>query len=211
MTGKKRQRRKDARPEEIIAAALKEFAENGYAGTSIGSIAKRADIARSTVYLYFADKEALIRQAFEQRIGSIFENFRPGDMASDIPFETAFRGMLQVIYSRLANPENLVLLKVLIAEGGQFPELVAFYHSTILKNAERVLDGMIRQAIANGTVRPEVGKFDPKIIVAPVIVAGLWQLTFQKIEPLDLPRFIDGHVDIITNGLLVRAGVETQG
>jgi AcrR family transcriptional regulator len=203
VTVKKRQRRKDARPDEIIAAALLEFAEKGYAGTSIGSIAKRADIARSTVYLYFDDKEALIRQAFEDRIGSIFANMQTGVMPVDAPFEAAFRGMLQTIYSRMIKPDNLVLLKVLIAEGALFPELTAYYHANILKKGESVITMLISQAIDRGEVRPEVGDFDLKIIIAPVMVAAMWQLTFQKIEPLDLPRYIEGHVEMLKLGILV--------
>lgn len=203
MTEKKRQRRKDARPDEIISAALKEFAEKGYAGTSIGSVAKRADIARSTVYIYFDDKEALIRQAFEDRIGSVFANLEPNAIPNDLPFETVFHGMLEVFYARMTSPENLVLFKVLVSEGNVFPELTAFYHSTILKKGEGFLSHFISQAIEKGEVRPEIIHYDPKIIIAPLIAAAMWQLTFQKLEPLDLPKYIQGHVDILMRGILI--------
>ena len=72
MPNVKRTRRKDARPEEIIDAALAEFAEVGYSAASMARIAARAGIARSTIYLYYADKEALISAAFEARLGEAF-------------------------------------------------------------------------------------------------------------------------------------------
>ncbi len=203
---KKRQRRKDARPEEIIAAALKEFSEKGYAGASIGSIAARANIARSTVYLYFPDKEAVIRQAFEERIGSIFDQASSGAVPLDVPFETAFRGLLSMIYGRIANSEDIALLKVLVVEGAQFPELTRFYHGSILKRAEHMLKTVLKVAVERGEVRPEILNYDPKLIIAPAIIAGFWQLTFSDLEPLDIPNFIEGHIDIITRGLLSPPG-----
>ncbi len=56
-TEKPRRRRKAARPEEIRRAALAELAEKGIGGSTLGGIAKRAGISRTTVYLYFETKQ----------------------------------------------------------------------------------------------------------------------------------------------------------
>ncbi len=202
MTEKKRRRRKEARPEEIISAAMQEFADKGYAGTSIGSIASRADIARSTVYLYFPDKEAVIRQAFEDRIGGVFSGLRSRPTLPDMPFAELFKMMLKIVYGRMTEGDNLVLLKVLVSEGQQFPELLKYYHANILKNGERLLTSLLERAIEKGEVRREVADYDPKIIIAPFVLAGLWHITFNEIQPLDIPRFVDGHVNILLKGLL---------
>jgi AcrR family transcriptional regulator len=59
------QRRKEARPGEILAAALEAFVERGYAATKLEDVARRAGITKGTMYLYFATKadlfEAVVR------------------------------------------------------------------------------------------------------------------------------------------------------
>jgi AcrR family transcriptional regulator len=204
MAQTKRRRRKDARPEEIITAALLEFREKGYAGSSIAGIAARADIARSTVYLYFDDKEALIRWACEDRIAAVFDAAQEGALSHDVPFEVAFRSLLDGVYARIVQTDALVLLRILIAEGDRFPELTAFYHDTILRRALGLLERMIASGVARGALRPEVAQHDVKLIMAPVMLAGIWRLTFDDLQTIDIARFIDGHVDIVTNGLLAR-------
>lgn len=204
MAERKSRRRKEARPDEIVAAALQEFAEKGYAGTSMGSIAERAEIARSTIYLYFADKEALITRLFEDRVGAVFDEIQDLPDFDEGGFEASFRDMLNLVYSRILVKETFVLLRLLIAEGQQFPELIHKYHETILRRGVGQLHRIIQAGIASGELRPMVADYDPKLIMAPVFLAGIWQLTFDAVEPIDLPRYIEGHVDIVTRGLLAQ-------
>ena len=200
----KRQRRKDLRPEEIISAALLEFHEKGYAATSMGSIAARAKIARSTVYLYFPDKEALIRQAFEDRIAAIFDRVQVDPVMPDGDFEQVFRAMLTLVYTEMVGSDAVGLLRILIAEGARMPALAQVYHETVLSRVDAILGRMVAGGIRSGDLRPEVAAFDRKIIVAPVLVAAVWRLTFDAFDPLDMPRYIEGHVDLLTKGLFVR-------
>jgi len=204
LTQTKRTRRKDARPSDIIDAAVAEFAEKGYSGTSIGSIAARAQIARSTVYLYFDDKEALIQEAFRVRIGAVVADVRTATELPDLPFPDLLREMLIQVYARLVDGDTIVLLRVLIAEGHHFPQLVRFYHETILSAAKLVITRLIARGIARGEVRADAAELDPKLVMAPVIMAAIWRLTFEDIEALDMPRFVDGHLSLLTDGLLVR-------
>ena len=205
MSESKRQRRKDDRPAEIIAAALLEFHEKGYAATSMGSIAARANIARSTVYLYFADKEVLVTRAFQDRIATVLDRAQGDPFASDEDFETLFRRMLTVIYTDMVGSDAVVLLRIMIAEGGRVPALARAYHGSVFARVEAMLDRLIDYGIERGEVRAQVGAYDRKLMVAPVLVAAVWRLTFDEIDPLDMPSYIAGHVDIVTNGLLQRS------
>src|SRR5271166_1355220 len=63
-----RARRKDARPGEIIAAALASFAERGYAATKLEDVAAAAGISKGTIYLYFPTKEDLFRAVVRQAV-----------------------------------------------------------------------------------------------------------------------------------------------
>lgn len=201
----KRQRRKDDRPAEIIAAALREFHEKGYAATSMASIAARANIARSTIYLYFADKEALVARAFEDRIATVLDRAQSAPSPTDRDFETNFRHMLTVIYTEMVGTDAVVLLRIVIAEGTRVPALARAYHTSVFGRVEAMLDQMITRGIARGDLRPAVVSYDRKLLVAPVLVAAVWRLTFDTFDPLDMPTYIAGHVDIVTNGVLRHA------
>src|SRR5204862_1200115 len=61
-------RRKDARPEEIVSAALEVFADRGFAATTLEDVAKRAGVTKGTIYLYFDSKEALFKALIRETI-----------------------------------------------------------------------------------------------------------------------------------------------
>lgn len=204
MSNMKRTRRKEARPEEIIDAALAEFAQAGYSGASMAQIAARAGIARSTIYLYYTDKEALISAAFDARLGEAFAAAGQGASHASGPFREVFHEMLTLLYGRIVKSDALVLLKVLVAEGAQFPQLLARYHDTALKAAMTMLTSVLTQGIARGELRPDVMDYDMKLVISPIMLAAIWHLTFQELEPLALERYIEGHVAFICDGILKR-------
>jgi len=201
MTAKKRQRRKEARPEEIVSAALEEFANKGFAGTSMGSIASRAGIARSTIYLYFEDKEAVVEAAFKDRVETAIRFSITRAMDVDGPFEAMLRTMLDGVFSRFLQPDTLVLFKVLLTEGQQFPELLRRYHATTMSNSKALLRQLLELGVARGDVRPEALEYDHRLIIAPVILTAMWQLTFEQIDPINLPGFTDQYVDMLSRAL----------
>src|SRR6476646_4708347 len=80
---KPRDRRKAERRDAILSAALDEFSAQGYAATRLDDVAKRAGVAKGTIYLYFRDKEALfqelVRTMLTPVVGSI-EALRDADV-----------------------------------------------------------------------------------------------------------------------------------
>ena len=66
-------RRKDARPGEIVDAALEVFAEKGFAAAKLDDIARRAGISKATLYLYFETKEEIFRAVARAAVASLIE------------------------------------------------------------------------------------------------------------------------------------------
>src|SRR5215217_8897404 len=58
----------EARRTAILAAALDEFTARGYEGARLDDVAKRAGVAKGTIYLYFADKETLFRELIHMEL-----------------------------------------------------------------------------------------------------------------------------------------------
>src|SRR6516225_6265770 len=61
-------RRKEARPGEILDAALACFAERGFAATRLDDVARRAGVTKGTLYLYFPNKEELFKAVVRHTI-----------------------------------------------------------------------------------------------------------------------------------------------
>lgn len=200
MTSPKRQRRKEARPDEIILAALAEFGEKGFAAASMGSIAARANIARPTVYLYYATKDAIFEAAVLDRLGGMVLRAQ-SILAVDAPFDQALEHVLRNYYDRIVATDAAILIRVLIAEGGRFPDLVRFFRANILGTVEDLLENLVAKGIARGEVRAEVQALDLKVIIAPAVFTVVFGLIFGDMPKADREMFIGSHLALILNGL----------
>ncbi|MEM8754325.1 MAG: helix-turn-helix domain-containing protein, partial [Pseudomonadota bacterium] len=136
---RKRRRRKDARPSEIIEAGLAEFAEKGFASTRLEDVARRADISKATIYLYFESKEALFEAAARSRslqvIGSI-EDAVDGFEGSTVDL---IRLMMRMAYQGMLRDDVAQVVRLIVTEGPHAPALVEFYHREALTKGLGVL------------------------------------------------------------------------
>jgi AcrR family transcriptional regulator len=195
---------KSARMNDILAAALEAFFEQGFAAARLDSIAERAGIGKGTIYLYFDSKEALFEEAVLSIIRPVFEaaeraTANPQGSAADM-----LRALISKLYKELVRTERRRILRLLIAEGPRFPRLVSFYHREVVQRGVRGFRAILDYGAATGEFRAPIPLDYPQVIVAPAIMAAIWQLLFQELEPLDIDGFCDAHIDVILNGLLAR-------
>jgi AcrR family transcriptional regulator len=196
-------RRKEARPAEIVEAALEVFAEKGFSAARIDDVAARAGISKGTLYLYFASKEelfkAVVRQALLPNLARVEGLLRahPGPSAARIEL------MIGQIGALLQGTRIGVIPKLVIAEAGNFPELARFYHQEVITRGLRLLGGEIERGIASGEFRPLDAGHGARLLVAPVLLAAIWKSTFELHAgaPLDAPEFLGVALDVLLRGL----------
>lgn len=198
---KKAQRRKGARPSEIIDAALIEFAENGFAATRMSDVAARAGVVKGTLYRYFDTKELLFQAAVEARIVSTLGEVEGLVDMFEGSTEELLRLVLTTLYERLVKSDALFLLRIIIAEGRRFPSIPEYYHRVSISKGVRVVERIVARGVARGEFRD--GPFSRKAIVlmGPTIFAAVWQMTFAPFEELDLDLYIEAHIDMVLHGL----------
>jgi AcrR family transcriptional regulator len=125
-------RRKDARPQEILEAALACFAGKGFAATRMDDIADSAGVTKGTIYLYFENKEAvfkaLVRESIGTQIGQVLEQAE----AFQGPARDLLRMVVSTVGEILRTSDRVVLPKIIVAEAGNFPELARFYREEII-------------------------------------------------------------------------------
>lgn len=191
----------EARRRAILDAALIVFAENGYAGARMDDVAARAGVAKGTLYLYFEDKKALfqglVHDAADPILGAMEER-----VAS---FEGDTRELLMLVFSHVAaqvvHSPRRHLVKLMMGEGERFPELADFYYREVVSRGIALLRSINARALARGEITSDAGLRFPQLIIAPLLVAVMWESLFARNEPLDTREMLMTHVDLVLRGL----------
>jgi AcrR family transcriptional regulator len=198
-----RQRRKEARPGELLSAALEVFAERGFAATKLDDVAKRAGVSKGTVYLYFDSKEALFKAAVETAIAPALEAAEALATDTTKPPAEVLRTFVLGWWQMVGATPLGALPKLLVAESGNFPELAAWFHDTVIRRAQRAGASIIEFGIARGDFRPVDAMQAARIVFAPMFSYILWRRSFAECMK-DLPdpdTYFTLAVDILVNGL----------
>ena len=196
-------RRKDARPEEIIAAALDLFVERGFATTRLDDVAARAGVSKGTLYLYFENKEDLFKAVVRGNVlpvlqhgEALVENF-PGSSTELV------RQLVRGWWEMSGSTKIAGIPKLIIAEAGNFPDLAKFYYDEVILRAL----SMFRRVLQRGTDAGEFREVDVDHLVhvalAPLVMLAVWRHSFACCahEPLQPQRYLDTYLDMLLHGL----------
>jgi len=201
-------RRKEERPQEILAAAFEEFATHGYSAARIEDVAERGGIAKGTIYLYFKDKEGLFRAVVRSLIHPVFEKLAAffgtfSGSAEELLGELLLRHYAQVV----RNEKARAILRLLIAESGKFPQLSDIFHREIIDPGVTALRQLLQRGMASGEFRKTKAKDFPQILIAPGVLAILWILILGERHQLDLDAYMRAHKEFVLYSLR-KAGSE---
>jgi AcrR family transcriptional regulator len=194
-----RQEKKRQRQEEILTAAFQVFAAHGYEATRIDDVARRAQVAKGTIYLYFPDKERLFQAVVRNLIPKQFDAIV--NTLSGSPRELLRALLTQMHLNVVRNEKVRAIVRMLVAESGRFPQLAEIYHQEVIVRGMKAMRQVLERGVADGTFRKSAALSFPQIIVAPGLVAMLWQLLFATRHPLDLDAYMKAHVEFVLSGL----------
>jgi AcrR family transcriptional regulator len=180
----------------IIEAAMDEFIALGFAATRLDDVAKRAGVAKGTIYLHFKDKEALfeelIRTAIVPLVGRLYAPPAPDASVRDM-----IEGFAKVFIQEVATTRRGDIVRLIVAEGPRFPDIADFYYREVVSRGLAGMRALIELGVARGEIRQKNLARFPQILVAPVIVAVIWQSLFSKHAPLDAHEMFRVHLDLI--------------
>lgn len=196
-------RRKEARPGEILEAALAVFAEKGFAASRMTDIATRAHVSKGTIYLYFESKEAvfraLVREMLVPRLNEAAEIVRGHDGAA----APLLAQILRVLGKFVSTSNRVVIPKMVIAEAGNFPDLARIYREELIARGMQVFAAVITRGIARGEFRDIPIEHAVRLCVAPLLLAAIWRTTFAQLDPApyDYAGFVEAHIATLLRGL----------
>jgi AcrR family transcriptional regulator len=180
-----RQAKAAARRDAILAAALDEFSAKGFAAARLDDVAKRADVAKGTIYLHFADKESLfqelIRVMLSPMIGAI-----AALGAGDMPMNVMGERFIDLFVREIYETRRRDVIRLIISEGRRFPKLAEFYYREVLSHLLKTVRTLLRRALERGELADDALIRFPQLLVAPGIIAIFWSGLFDRFEPLDV-------------------------
>jgi AcrR family transcriptional regulator len=198
-------RRSEARPGEIVQAALEVFAEKGFAAARLDDIARQAGVSKGALYLYFETKEDLFRAVVREAVAPNLDMVEAMLAQATLPFPDLLRLLFARIVMVIGASRMGAVAKLVIGESRNFPELARVWHDEVVSRALTAISGAIAAAQARGEVRPGDPRFHAFSIMGPVLTGVIWRETFTPIgaPTLDLEALVRQHAETVIAGLAV--------
>ena len=196
-------RRKEARPEEITAAALEVFVERGYANARLEDVAARAGVSKGTLYLYFENKEELFKAVVREAMVARLVEFREHIERYQGSTMELLRLMFKTWWERIGATRISGIPKLILSEARNFPEIARFYVEEVVRPGQDTLAAVIRRGIARSEFREVDVEHTAHLLAAPMLLLSLWRHALEPCcgERVDPQALLSAHVDMLTRGL----------
>ena len=194
--GKPRALRQAERREKILAAALEEFSARGFAATRLDDVARRAGVAKGTIYLHFRDKESLFQELVRAMLGPVVGALEAAPLA-DLPARAVAETIADLFVREIFGTRRKDVIRLIIAEGPRFPKLAEFYYREVIARITAALSAQMARAVARGELAHDALARFPQLLMAPALVAVVWSSLFERFAPLDVRALLHAHIDLV--------------
>ncbi len=191
-----REEKSAARREAILAAALDEFSARGFAAARLDDMAKRAGVAKGTIYLHFRDKEALFQEIVRSLMGPFVGTVEHAFNA-DIPLRTLANQVVELFVREVFGTRRKDIIRLMMTEGPRFPKLAEFYYREVLSRVFNAARKRLQRALDTGEISHKALVRYPQLIAAPGITAIIWTGLFDRFEPLNVRELLQAQMNIL--------------
>jgi AcrR family transcriptional regulator len=183
-----------ARRDAILDAALDEFSARGFAAARLDDVAKRAGVAKGTIYVHFKDKESLFQELILAKMIPVVGTLEYA-FASDLPLRAIVDQAIEIFVREIYGTQRKQVMRLIISEGPRFPVLAEFYYREVLSRMLKAVRGLLRRALERGELADDSLIRFPQLLGAPAVIAIVWSGLFDRFEPLDVRAMMRAHFD----------------
>lgn len=198
------QRRKAARPGEIVDAALRLFVEHGFAATRLEDVARKAGVSKGTVYLYFDSKEALFEAVVREVVIPQVERSELLARAHQGSQAELLERLVMNWWQSVSTGSICGIPKLIIAESANFPQAAQFFVDKVINRVRRIFSQVIEKGIEEGEFRPLDPEYVTRLLMSPMVLLAVWRHSLRPYDqgyPIDEETFLKTHLDLFLNGL----------
>lgn len=199
-------RRKEARPGEILEAALDLFAEKGFAATKLTEVAKRAGVSKGTVYLYYESKEALFQALVKEMVLPHLEHSEHTVDEYEGATTDLMFGLMQFWLDNVIHTKVCGIPKLVIAEAKNFPDMAKFYVDNVVTRGRKLVERILQRGVDRAEFAVQDIPHSARAVLAPMIFAAIWEQSLAPFDSrsYDVDKYMQAHLNIVLNGLLVK-------
>jgi AcrR family transcriptional regulator len=201
----KRERRKEARPGELLEAALDLFVEKGFAATRSEEVAARAGVSKGTLFLYFPSKEELFKAVVVENLSGRFTEWNREFDAFEGSTTDMLRYCMRIWWERIGSTKVSGLAKLMLSEGRNFPELAEFYRREVVRPGHALLRRIVRRGVDSGEFAPVDVDLAIYAVIAPMMFLMLWKhsaaICVDGESEIDPQKYLALQAEIVLNGL----------
>ena len=205
-TAAPRQRRKDARPQELLDAALALFVEKGFAATRSEEIAARAGVAKGTLYRYYPSKDELFKAMVRDNLSVHIAESAAQAAQYEGSIAELLGEMMQAWWAKVGHGNAGVVCKIMMVEARNFPELARFYVDEVITPSQNLIGGLIARGIASGEFRPVSIEATVHMLIAPMLHMLLHEHSFGEqdhCQPgMSAEDLLGAQMSLLLHGLL---------
>jgi len=192
----KRTQDPNQRRQAILDAALEEFAARGFAATRFDDVARRAQVAKGTIYLYFRDKESLFQELVRAMVSPLIGAIEAAALR-EMPIRALVELILDTFVNEIYGTRRKDVLRLIITEGSRFPELAEFYYREVIARILPVVRERLRRAAERGELTHDALARFPQLLVAPGLTPIIWSGLFERFAPLDVRELMRAHLQLL--------------
>ena len=204
-TTHKRERRKEARPGELLDAALDLFVEKGFSAARVDEVAARAGVSKGTLFLYFESKEDLFKAVVRENIANQFPTWQEEFVVFQGSSADMLRYALLSWWERIGKTRASGITKLVMSEAQNFPEIAQFYQEEVIKPGNAMIRRILERGVSSGEFRQLDLEQAVHIIVAPMIFLMMWKHSMgacaASAKIVDPEQFIHMQVDVLLHGM----------
>jgi AcrR family transcriptional regulator len=197
-------RRAEARPDEILDAALCVFTEKGFDAARVDDIASRAGISKGAVYLYFDSKEALLRGLIEREVAPAAQRLKAlADAGGEDPKAT-LKLLVTVATQLLGDARMFATPKLVLSVAARFKEIAEFYRKRVIDEAIGAIAKLHKKGVASGVFREADSDTVARMVMGPILVHAMRKHVLGAKDKAPPLARAEAHLDILFEGLVKR-------
>lgn len=204
----KHARRKEARPGELLAAALDLFVEKGFAATRVDDVAHRAGVSKGTLFLYFPSKEELFKAVVRENISGHFADWNAELLNYEGSSEDLLRYCLHSWWERIGSTKASGIPKLVMSEAGNFPELAEFFQNEVIAPGDDLIRRILQRGVDRGEFRPVDMQYGVYSVLSHLIFLAMWKHSMGACScaraDIDPEQYMAIQADILIHGLTLR-------
>ncbi|MBL8552507.1 MAG: TetR/AcrR family transcriptional regulator [Hyphomonadaceae bacterium] len=193
-------RRAEARPDEILTAALDEFIACGFDAARMEDIAARAGVTKGAIYLYFEGKEALLRALIEREVAPFAERLEAAADAGLADPAGTLRQLAQIINVVIGQSRIFAIPILVVSISNRFPDLAQHYRERVVARGRAALERLIRRGVELGQFRSVDPAAAARAMMGPIMFEMIWTHALKGPGGRD-GAWLANHFDILLNGI----------